>query len=246
MDNIKRARLVGDSLSLLANKYGTSVDKIKQANGLQSDLIRVGQSLAIPGAKTAPPVKEPAKPVPEAQSGTHIVQRGDTLSLLANQYGTSVEKIKQANGLQSDLIRVGQSLAIPGAKTTAPVKEPAKTDSGQAAASIYQVAAGDTLWSIAQRFHVSVSDIKLQNNMNSDMVVIGQKLVIKSNDLVKTTATVVGAADNFTVEFKTDKGALVLQVAYGTGQDYSNLFGKKVEVVYSNGESPALVSYKLI
>ena len=157
-----------------------------------------------------------------------------------------MEKIKQANGLQSDLIRVGQSLAIPGAKTTAPVKEPAKTDSGQAAASIYQVAAGDTLWGIAQRFHVSVSDIKLQNNMNSDMVVIGQKLVIKSNSLVKTTATVVGAADNFTVEFKTDKGALVLQVAYGTGQDYSNLSGKKVEVVYSNGERPALVSYKLI
>ena len=116
----------GDSLSLLANKYGTSVDKIKQANGLQSDLIRVGQSLAIPGVKTTPPVKEPAKPVP-APSGTHIVQRGDSLSLLANKYGTSVDKIKQANGLQSDLIRVGQSLAIPGAKAAPPVKEPAET-----------------------------------------------------------------------------------------------------------------------
>nr|WP_246439573.1 LysM peptidoglycan-binding domain-containing protein [Bacillus benzoevorans] len=237
----------GDSLSLLANKYGSSVEQIKQENGLSSDLIRVGQKLVISGAKA--PAPAPVKEAPKTgadQTGAYIVQPGDSLSLLANKYGSSVEQIKQENGLSSDLIRVGQKLVISGTKAPAPVKEAPATGTGSAAASVYTVAAGDTLWGISQRFNLSTSDIKLYNNMTSDMVYIGQKLVIKSNSLVKTTATVVGAADNFTVEFETEKGALILQVAYGTGQNYADLSGKKVEVVYYNGGRPALVSYKLI
>jgi LysM repeat protein len=224
------------------------VAQIKKDNGLSSDLIRVGQALVISGAKApAPaPVQEAPKPG-SGQTTTYIVQRGDSLSLLANKYGTSVAQIKKDNDLSSDLIRVGQALVISGAKAPAPapVQETPKPGTDSASAAVYTVAAGDTLWGISQRFHLSTSDIKLNNNMTSDMVYIGQKLVIKSNNLVKTTAVVVGAADNFTVEFETEKGALVLQVAYGTGQNYANLSGKKVELVYASGERPALVSYQL-
>lgn len=242
----------GDTLFALAKKYNVSVEQIQNANGISSDMIYAGQKLEVPFPVKSQPDQGQQQPKAPAQTRTgqtttHNVQPGDSLSLLANKYGTSIEQIKKDNGLSSDLIRVGQALVISGANApaSAPVKETPKTSTDSASAAVYTVAAGDTLWGISQRFHLSTSDIKLHNNMTSDMVYIGQKLVIKSNNLVNTTAVVVGAADNFTVEFETEKGALILQVAYGTGQNYADLSGKKVELVYASGERPALITYQL-
>jgi LysM repeat protein len=90
----------GDTLYSLANRYGTTVQQIKADNGLTSDYIYVGQRLQIC----------------QSPSGCvgHVVQPGDTLYSLANRYGTTVDKIKQDNGLSSDTIYVGQTLQICG------------------------------------------------------------------------------------------------------------------------------------
>ena len=81
--------------------------------------------------------------------------------------------------------------------------------------------------------------------MTNDMVLIGQKLIINPSNLMKTTATVVGAADNFSVEFTINGEPTVLQVAYGTAQNFGDISGKKVEVVYyNNTHNPRLVSFK--
>lgn len=89
----------GDSLWLIARRYGTTVEAIKQANGLTSDALQVGQVLRIPVAQT--PYVE------------YTVRAGDTLWELARRYGTTVEAIKQANGLTSDALQIGQVLRIP-------------------------------------------------------------------------------------------------------------------------------------
>ena len=101
----------GDTLGAIARRYRTSVDAIKRLNGLRSNLIRVGQVLRVPsrgGAETAPPTPA-AKP---GETVTHIVRNGDNLFQIAKTYGTTVEKIKAANGLNSDIIAVGQKLVI--------------------------------------------------------------------------------------------------------------------------------------
>lgn len=90
----------GDTLWLLANRYGTTVDAIKQLNGLTSDQLQIGQVLRIPAA----------------QSSTYFdytVRSGDTLWLLANRYGTTVDAIKRLNGLAGDNLQIGQVLRIP-------------------------------------------------------------------------------------------------------------------------------------
>lgn len=92
----------GESLSIIARKYSTSVGSIKRENGLKSDLIKVGQKLKVPGTSTA---SDPA---------IHIVRRGESLSLIAQTYGTRVNAIKEANNLRSDRIKVGQKLNVPG------------------------------------------------------------------------------------------------------------------------------------
>lgn len=102
----------GDTLGAIARRYRTSVDAIKRLNGLRGNLIRVGQVLRVPsrgGAETAAPPLPAAKP---GETVTYIVRNGDNLFQIAKAYGTTVEKIKAANGLNSDIITVGQKLVI--------------------------------------------------------------------------------------------------------------------------------------
>jgi len=98
----------GDTVSGLAKRFGTSVDAIAQANNLQNpNKIAAGTRLQIPDRFQAQAAQGSAQ--------THTVRRGDTLSKLANRYGTSVDALAQANNIQNrDRISVGQRLRIPG------------------------------------------------------------------------------------------------------------------------------------
>ncbi len=90
----------GDTLWLLAQRYGTTVDAIKNLNGLTSNMLNIGQVLKIP--------------VTAGNSYfEYAVRSGDTLWLLSRRYGTTVEAIKSLNGLTSDRLDVGQILLIP-------------------------------------------------------------------------------------------------------------------------------------
>lgn len=108
----------GDTLGAIARRYRTSVNAIKNLNGLRSNLIRPRQVLRIPsrgGVETAPAAAAPAaKP---GETVTHVVRLGDNLFQIAKTYGTTVEKIKAANNLASDIIAVGQKLVIEVGKT---------------------------------------------------------------------------------------------------------------------------------
>lgn len=96
----------------------------------------------------------------------HRVQKGDTLSSLAQRYHTSVRAIRKANGLHSTLIRRGQKLKIPVAVQTSPC---GKT---------YRVRRGDTLRTLAQRCRVSVKQIKQWNGLKKNSLHVGQKLKV--------------------------------------------------------------------
>lgn len=89
----------GDSLWLIAQRYGTTVDAIKQANGLTSNVLQIGQVLQIP--------------VSQSPYVEYTVRAGDTLWELSRRYGTTVEAIMQANGLTSSFLQIGQVLRIP-------------------------------------------------------------------------------------------------------------------------------------
>lgn len=90
----------GDTLWLLARRYGTTVDAIRQANGLTGSNLSIGQVLRIPASQTE-------------QYFSYTVRSGDTLWLLANRFGTTVDAIKRMNGLTGDGLRVGQVIKIP-------------------------------------------------------------------------------------------------------------------------------------
>lgn len=90
----------GDTLWLLAQRYGTTVAELKQLNNLTSDLLNIGQVLKIPAGQTDAYFE-------------YTVRPGDTLWLLGQRFGTTVDAIKRLNGLTGDLLNVGQVLRIP-------------------------------------------------------------------------------------------------------------------------------------
>lgn len=93
----------GDTLWLLAQRYGTTVDAIKSLNGLTGDELLIGQVLKIPTAGAS-----------GDSSFKYTVRSGDTLWLLAQRFGTTVSRLKSLNGLTSDILNIGQVLLIPG------------------------------------------------------------------------------------------------------------------------------------
>ena len=143
----------GDNLYAIARKYNTTVNEIKSLNNLGSDILSVGQILKIP---TVTPSQE--------QKETYIVQSGDSLYSIARKFNTTVDELKRLNNLSSNLLSIGQVLVLPIEST------------GQ---TTYTVQAGDSLYSIARKFNTTVDNIKALNNLSSNLLNIGQILIVK-------------------------------------------------------------------
>lgn len=156
----------GESIGLIANQYGVSVDALKKANNLKSSTISVGQLLTIPASSAPNPVPVPvmANPV-ETETITHVVKTGDFLGKLATTYKVSVASIKKENNLKSDTLVLGQKLKITVSLKDKPLRK-------------HKVQRGEFLSKIADQYNVSVDSIRQANQLRSDQLLVGQQLII--------------------------------------------------------------------
>ncbi|MFY2509823.1 N-acetylmuramoyl-L-alanine amidase [Vibrio pectenicida] len=106
----------------------------------------------------------------------HKVQRGESLSVIAKQYGTTTRVLMQSNKLTSSSLAVGQLLTIPGAQGSVPV--PRLSNPVETKTITHKVEKGEYLGKIATRYKVPITDIKRENNLRSDTLKLGQKLRI--------------------------------------------------------------------
>jgi LysM repeat protein len=124
----------GDIAYNVAKKNGVSLKALKEANsGVDLGKLKVGQKITLPAATAAGPTAAPtagagaalAGTAPETSTATtsYTVKGGDTLTRIAKKFGTTSKAIRSANGLQSDVIKVGHKLKIPvKAAAAAPVE----------------------------------------------------------------------------------------------------------------------------
>nr|WP_237363822.1 LysM peptidoglycan-binding domain-containing protein [Vibrio marisflavi] len=110
------------------------------------------------------------------ESKTYKVRRGDSLSLIAKRHGTTVAALKKENRLKSSGLRVGQVLVIPGKSTDIVV--PVDKNPMQTKTVTHVVKRGDYLGKIADKYKVTISQIKRENHLRSNTLLLGQKLKI--------------------------------------------------------------------
>ncbi|ABG60090.1 LysM peptidoglycan-binding domain-containing protein [Cytophaga hutchinsonii] len=185
----------GETLYSLSRKYNVSVDDIKKNNPTWSEGLKVGQVLYVPSNAAAP---TKATTTASATGKTHTVAAGETLYSIATKYSISVDALKKANPGLTNSISVGQELNLPGkagsttTTTTTPAK-PETTGTTQTTSVVketveHKVAGGETFYSIAKKYNVSVEDIKKANPGVSSLKV-GQTIKISNAEVAQTTTT---------------------------------------------------------
>jgi LysM repeat protein len=152
----------GDTLWKISTSNQLTVQELIQYNNLTSSSIYVGQELSL----IAPHTHE------NTPQTTYTIKSGDSLSLIAKSYNTTVTELKTINNLTSDMIYVGQVLKVPNG-TTYNV-----TDS-----STYTVKSGDSLWRIATNNNLTVTQLKSYNNLTTDAIYVGQVLQLTAKSI---------------------------------------------------------------
>lgn len=166
----------GESLSIIARRYGTSVRSIMRLNGLNSShFIRTGWRLKIPTSRKYPAPRGVISGVSGSTGRTasvrYVVKKGDSLWRIAERFGTTTKAIQSANRLSATHLSVGQTLMIP--------QDLAATE--EIETKTYIVSKGDSPYLIATRHHMELSQFLRINNLSPRSTIFpGQTLFVKA------------------------------------------------------------------
>ena len=170
----------GDTLWSIARAYGLTVERLKSLNNLTGNNLTIGDSLIV---KDSSGNSDSSSSVDNNKY--YIVKKGDSLYSIARSNNMTVDKLKSLNNLTSNILFIGQKLII--------------SSGSKVSNNVYVVKKGDTLWSIANNFNVSVNDLKNANNKSNNSLSIGEQLIIpgkSTGENVSTTIYTVKSGDN--------------------------------------------------
>lgn len=170
----------GDTLWSIARAYGLTVERLKSLNNLTGTNLTIGDSLIV---KDSSGNSDSSSSVDNNKY--YIVKKGDSLYSIARRNNMTVDELKSLNNLTSNILSIGQKLII--------------NSGSKVSNNVYVVKKGDTLWSIANNFNVSVNDLKNANNKSNNSLSIGEQLIIpgkSTGENISTTIYIVKSGDN--------------------------------------------------
>lgn len=145
----------GDSYWTIARRFDIPMQDLLDANGAKKgDMLRPGQELQVPHCKDVP------------NHETYVVQRGDTLSVLAQQCGCNINELRTLNHLQGNTILVGQRLLLPLGRSVAPRSKAEENPIARDGEELYRVEHGDTLSGIAQAYGMTLRELMALNGLD--------------------------------------------------------------------------------
>lgn len=169
---------VGEKETLygISKRYGTTVDIILQYNPTADGGLEIGQTLKVPYTP---------RPKPQSVTGggfIHVVAAKETMFSIAKAYNISVDDLKQWNNLTSNELSIGQELVIKrrNTVTSTTVSTPVTSTSNQK--GTHTVSAKETLFSITQKYDITIQQLKQWNNLQGNDLSIGQVLVVSQPD----------------------------------------------------------------
>ena len=165
----------GDTITSVAKRFGMTADALRAANKIPNGRrVQIGSTLLVKKSGSEDISEQQAQskmelvPLPSKRRITYRVRQGDTLGKIAQRFKVRTADIRRLNHLKNNTIRVGQRLRL----------EVQDVRRRKITARTYTVRAGDTLYSIAQKFHVSVSHLKDTNQLDGLQLKPGQRLRI--------------------------------------------------------------------
>ncbi len=158
----------GDSLYKIAQRFDTTIEKLREKNSLTTDELHIGQELLIPS--------EDGSEIPGEPDQIYYVKPGDSLYKIAQRFDTTIEKLREKNSLTTDELYVGQELLIPSEDGS---ETPGRSDTDQ----VYYVKPGDSLYKIARRFDITIEKLRGRNNLTTDELYVGQTLLIPAPEI---------------------------------------------------------------
>ena len=142
----------GDNLYDIAKNYNITLDELINFNQQGSTLLHIGEQLLIPiNNQTNNNIQ-------------YVIKPGDTLYNIAKRYNTNVDEIKRINNLNTNMLKIGETILIPGTSNY----------------QTYVIRTNDTLEGIALRYNTTVENIMKANNLLTDDVTVGQIILIPS------------------------------------------------------------------
>jgi membrane-bound lytic murein transglycosylase D len=185
----------GDTMNMVARRFRSSAQELREMNNLPIGALLVGTALRVPSESNLLPAKalraaalvDGREHRSRRQRSRVVVRRGETLWAIAHKHGVDVNALALMNGMQPNtVLRTGQRLRLATASGTANISvddEEAAHGGGDAQVSdtrflTHTVHAGDTLFHVAQQYHVSVAQVASWNRLSKTKLVPGQKLVI--------------------------------------------------------------------
>ncbi len=190
----------GDSVWLIANNHGITMAQLRSWNNLKNDLIHPNQKLIVSqasGTSTGTTTKPttPTNTNNDSNSSnattttakTYTVKSGDSVWLIANKHGITIDQLRNWNNLKSDLIHPNQTLKVSNASTssntvtTKPVvnQTTAQTTTNTSNEKSHKVVSGDSLWMLSQKYNLSIAQLKTLNSLTSDTIHVGQTLKVR-------------------------------------------------------------------
>ena len=143
----------GDTLYSIARNNNVSIDDLIRINNLNNPNLYIGQELYIPS-------KEESS---TSEYEIYTVKKGDSLWKISKEYDITIPKLTELNNLTNYNLQINQKLLVP------------KKDKRE---KTYIVQSGDSLWSIAKKYNLTVDELKEKNNLTSNLLSIGQELII--------------------------------------------------------------------
>ncbi|MCT2134626.1 LysM peptidoglycan-binding domain-containing protein [Oceanobacillus kimchii] len=207
----------GDSLWKIAQQHSTSVSTLKSINNLSSDVIYPNQVLktskSSSGSSSNSNSSNSSSNSNSSGSATYTVKRGDTLSGIASKHGISLSNLMKWNNLSTTLIYPGDKFVISKNGTSNSGSSNSGSNSGSSnsgnsnsgSSKVHTVKSGDTLSALAKKYNTSVSNLKKWNNLNSSLIIVGQKLNVSSTGSSGNSNSSSNSSSNADVDYNVDK-----------------------------------------
>ena len=143
----------GDTLYSIAQSNNISVEDLKKLNNLKSNDLYIGNQIVIPKQSNEENIYD-----------IYTVKSGDSLWKIANLYDINIKDLININNLSDLNLKINQELLVP------------KIMNNQ---NTYIVKKGDTLWSIAKKYNMTIEELKKLNNLETNLLSVNQELIIK-------------------------------------------------------------------